>query len=158
MTYRTKLFALGALAFASPSLGQPTAPQSASNPVNSPAAAGSWTYTQVQGASDAIFRDSSGAPQLTVRCNRATRRVMFIRPASAAAPTLQLWTSSDARSLAATYDQATARISAEVPAFDRLLDALAFSRARFAVGVPGGQPLVVPNWPEPTRAIEDCRN
>jgi hypothetical protein len=83
---------------------------------------------------------------------------MFIRPASTAAPTLQLWTSSDARSLAATYDQATARISAEVPAFDRLLDALAFSRARFAVGVPGGQPLVVPNWPEPTRAIEDCRN
>ena len=158
MPYRTKILALAAMAFAAPSFAQPTAPQSANDPLNSPAAAGSWSYGVSQGASDAIFRDASGNPQLTVRCNRATRRIIFIRPASAPAPTLQLWTSSAARSLPATFDLATARISAEVPAFDRLLDALAFSRARFAVGVAGSAPLVVPNWPEATRAIEDCRN
>jgi hypothetical protein len=152
------IFALAAIAFADPSFAQPSAPQSANDPLNSPAAPGSWSYGVIQGASDAIFRDPNGNPQLTVRCNRATRRVIFIRPASASAPTLQLWTSSTARSLPATYDPASARISAEVSAFDRLLDALAFSRARFAVGVTGTPPLVVPNWPEATRAIEDCRN
>ncbi len=159
MMHRTVIFALAALGLPASSVAQPTAPQSPADPVNLPASPGSWTYGQtVPGATDAIFMDASGAPQLTVRCNRATRRVIFIRPASAASPTLQLWTSSAARSLPATYDAASARISAEVPAFDRLLDALAFSRARFAVGVAGAPPLVVPNWPEATRAIEDCRN
>jgi hypothetical protein len=158
MMHRTAIFALTALGLSTSSLAQPTAPQSAADPVNSPASPGSWTYGVGQGASDATFYDATGTAQLIVRCNRATRRIIFIRPASAASPTVQLWTSSAARSIPATYDAATARISAEVPAFDRLLDALAFSRSRFAVGVAGAPPLVVPNWPEPTRAIEDCRN
>ena len=78
--------------------------------------------------------------------------------AMAAAPSLSLWASGAARSLPASFDPAAAQLRAELGVFDRLLDALAFSRGRFAIGVPGAAPLIVPNWPEATRAIEDCRN
>jgi hypothetical protein len=40
---------------------------------------------------------------------------------------------------------------------DPLLDAMAFSKGRFAVEVPGYPTLYVPSYPEVTRVIEDCR-
>jgi len=48
-------------------------------------------------------------------------------------------------------------ISIQLAAYDPLLDALAFSRARFAVVAAGSPPLVLPAWPEIARVIEDCR-
>jgi hypothetical protein len=44
-----------------------------------------------------------------------------------------------------------------IPARDPLLDAMAFSKGRFALEVAGGAPLYVPAYPEVTRVIEDCR-
>ena len=52
---------------------------------------------------------------------------------------------------------AAAWIFARVPARDPLLDAMAFSKARFAVEVPGSPALYVPSYPEVTKVIEDCR-
>ena len=46
---------------------------------------------------------------------------------------------------------------AELAASDPLLDAIAFSRGRFAVDVPGTAPVYVPAYPEITRVVEDCR-
>jgi hypothetical protein len=40
---------------------------------------------------------------------------------------------------------------------DPLLDAMAFSRGRFAVETAGKPTLYVPSWPEVSRVIEDCR-
>ncbi len=40
---------------------------------------------------------------------------------------------------------------------DSLLDAMAFSRGRFAVQTAGLPTLYVPSWPEISRVIEDCR-
>ena len=48
-------------------------------------------------------------------------------------------------------------IVAELAASDPLLDAIAFSRGRFAVDVPGTAPVYVPAYPEITRVVEDCR-
>lgn len=48
-------------------------------------------------------------------------------------------------------------IVARIPARDPLLDAMAFSRGRFAVEVSALPTLYVPAYPEVTRAIEDCR-
>jgi hypothetical protein len=45
----------------------------------------------------------------------------------------------------------------ELAARDPLLDAMAFSKGRFAVEAPGLAPLYLPSWPEVTRVIEDCR-
>jgi len=48
-------------------------------------------------------------------------------------------------------------ILAELSVFDPLLDAMAFSKGRFAVDASGQPTLIAPAYPEITRVIEDCR-
>jgi hypothetical protein len=92
-----------------------------------------------------------------MRCTRATRRVTIAKTATAAAAAIDVWTSSQTRSLPASYNPATGRLSADLLANDALLDAIASSRGRVGYSV-GTQPaLVVPPWPEVARVIEDCR-
>jgi hypothetical protein len=83
--------------------------------------------------------------------------VTIARPASAAAPSLGIWTSSQTRNLPATFDAATGKLSAALTAYDPLLDAMASSRGRIGFSVAGSAPLVVPPWQEVARVIEDCR-
>ena len=118
---------------------------------------GSWSYTVVPGGSQATFVDTASQFQLSLTCSRATRQVTIARPASNAAAFLFVWTTAQARNLPASYNPATGRSSAIVAAWDPLLDAIAFSRGRFAVGVSGQGQAVLPAWPEPARVIEDCR-
>ena len=47
--------------------------------------------------------------------------------------------------------------AAGLPARDPLLDAMAFSKGRFAVEVAGLPTLYLPSWIEVSRVIEDCR-
>jgi hypothetical protein len=68
-----------------------------------------------------------------------------------------LRTSSFARNLPLSVDPSGAGVFAALPANDRLLDAMVFSRGRFTVEVPGTPMLVIPAWPEPARVVEDCR-
>jgi hypothetical protein len=119
--------------------------------------AGSWTRTATAGGSEATFADAANRPQLTIRCTRLSRSVTITRPASAAAPSLNVWTSTLKRAVPTRFDPAAARLGADLTAFDPLLDAIAFSRGRFAVGVSGQPPLVVPAWADVARVIEDCR-
>lgn len=119
--------------------------------------AGSWTYRAITGGSEAVFTNASAQPQLTIRCTRATRRVSLSKPATAAAPFLFVWTSSSTRNLPASFQPATARLVAELTMMDPILDAIAFSRGRFAVSASATPALVLPAWPELTRVIEDCR-
>jgi hypothetical protein len=119
--------------------------------------AGSWSYSSTPAGSEASFMNPSALPQLTIRCTLATRRVSISKPASGAAPFLGLWTSAQTRNVPASFNPATARISADVNAYDPLLDAIAFSRGRFGVSVSSQPALVVPAWAEPQRVIEDCR-
>jgi hypothetical protein len=118
---------------------------------------GTWAYGGIAGGSQALFSDASRQSVASIRCIRATRRIA-VSVRSVPGTSLSLWTASAQRSLPATYDPATGFVTAELPASDQLLDALSFSRGRFSVTVPGSAPVVLPNWPEPTRAIEDCRN
>ena len=48
-------------------------------------------------------------------------------------------------------------IALTLAARDGLLDAMAFSRGRFAVETAGLPTLYVPSWTEVSRVIEDCR-
>jgi hypothetical protein len=127
------------------------------NPAYMAVRPGSWAYAPSQTGSEASFVDASGAAQLTLRCVRANRSVVLSVRGAQASP-LSVWTSSVSRSLPATFDATTSRINASVAAADPLLDAIAFSRGRFAFSTTGVSPVVVPAWPEPARAIEDCRN
>jgi hypothetical protein len=91
--------------------------------------------------------------------------VTIAKPATGAAPFMYVWTSSAVRSVPASFNPLTNRISIDVISNDPLLDALVFSRGRIGVIVaqsagaaaPSVQ-LVVPSWPEIARVVEDCRS
>ena len=118
--------------------------------------AGDWTYSTTSEGSEATFANSSGQPQLTIRCTRSNRRVSLLKP-GAAAPSMWVWTSSQKKSLPASYDAATARVVAVLAPFDSLLDAIAGSRGRIGFSTSGLAALVVPPWSDVARVIEDCR-
>jgi hypothetical protein len=119
--------------------------------------AGDWTYSATADGSEATFANTSAQPQLTLRCTRSSRRITILKNAPTASPTLWVWTSSQSRSLPATFDAASGRIGAELGAYDPFLDAIAASRGRIGFSTSGLEALVVPPWADVGRVIEDCR-
>jgi hypothetical protein len=126
-----------------------------------PVAPGAWTYQALPGGSEARFVDATNIARLVIHCTRATRRVNISHTSAVPASTIAVWTSSASRNLPALFEANAMRVTAELPAFDALLDAIAFSRGRVAVTMAGGASpgpaLVVPAAPEAARTIEDCR-
>jgi hypothetical protein len=131
--------------------------QSIADLTTTPAAAGEWVYSSAADGSEAVFRDANSNPQLWLHCTRVTREVTMSRPATAAAATLNIWTSTTQQSLPASYDARTGRVSVSKWAFEPLWDAMAFSRGRIGVSAGGGAPIVAPPWEEVARVVEDCR-
>jgi hypothetical protein len=119
--------------------------------------AGTWAYAATTDGSEATFSNSGGFAQLWVHCTRATRRISIAKAATAAAPQVSVWTSALARSVAASFNPATGRLTIELNATDPLLDGVANSRGRLGFTVGTEPPLVVPAWAEPARVVEDCR-
>ena len=119
----------------------------------SPVSQGSWGYRAVPGGSEATFVDATGTARMAVACGRVTRLVTLSRISAAPASSFSLWTSSATRNLGATFDQRSGRVIAQDP----LLDAIAFSRGRFALSMPGFPALVLPAGPEIAHVVEDCR-
>ena len=118
---------------------------------------GSWGYQAVAGGSIARFVDTSGIARVTMQCSRAARQVTIAHTSAAPSATMLVWTSSQSRSIASLFDQKGMRVTANLAATDPLLDALAFSRGRFALQLAGSPPLVIPTSPEAARVVEDCR-
>ena len=119
---------------------------------------GRWVYRSLPAATEADFVDSTGTVRLMMRCNRAGRIVSLIRTGvPAAAPSLSVWTTSTSRSLPSSF-QSMKELTATLTATDPLLDAIAFSRGRFATGASGAPMVAVPVWAELARIVEDCRS
>lgn len=98
--------------------------------------------------------------RLVLRCEPASRTVRIERsePGMRASPggtTMTVRTQSLTRAFAARPEAGGVAVS--LPARDPLLDAMAFTRGRFAVETSGMPPLFVPSWTEVSRVIEDCR-
>ena len=123
----------------------------------SPVSPGSWVYRSVAGGSEASFVDGTGTTRMVLACGKITRLMTISRISAAPAANLSFWTSSLSRGLAARFDQRSGRVIAQVGAMDGLLDALAFSRGRFALLMPGSPALVIPAGAEIAHVIEDCR-
>jgi hypothetical protein len=123
--------------------------------MDAPVTPGDWRYA----AGTARFGDAGSEPRLTMRCDRTAGVVEIARAGSAAAALpMVIRTETLDRSVDAVPAQgAQPAIVARVPARDPLLDAMAFSRGRFAIEIGGLPTLYVPSWPEVTRVIEDCR-
>jgi hypothetical protein len=122
-----------------------------------PVAAGTWTYQALPGGSEARFIDTTNTARLIIHCTRMSRQVNISHTSAISAPSIFIWTSSASRNVPARFEANAMRVTADLSAFDPLLDAIAFSRGRIAVTMLGGLPLVVPAWPEAARTIEDCR-
>ncbi len=119
---------------------------------DAPQTPGDWRYesgtAQFGSATSTLF---------ALRCNRANRTISLLRTGNAPQDLpMTVSTTSETRSLLAT-PQGAAQLVVTLPANDRLLDAMAFSRGRFAVEVNGLPTLYLPAWPEVARAVEDCR-
>jgi hypothetical protein len=118
--------------------------------MDAPITPGDWTYA----GGLARF-----AEHLVMRCDRAAGVIEIGRAGTSAAPAQMIVRAElMERGIAARSAESDPTwIFARVPARDPLLDAMAFSKGRFAVEVAGLQTLYVPSYPEVTRVIEDCR-
>jgi hypothetical protein len=137
---------------AAPAAAAPALDLSTASPMD-----GSWIYAPHAGGSTATFVNAANQPQLVMTCARATRQVTVSRPAAGAAPFILVWTSSETRNLPSSWNPATGRLNAALSAYDRLLDAMAFSRGRIGFSALNLPVLVVPTWAEVARVVEDCR-
>ena len=148
----------GALALGPAQAQVPMPAQAPADFSYSPVSTGSWSYRAVAGGSEANFIDATGRARMVIGCGKVTRLVTLSRISSAPASSLSFWTSSMSRNLSSRFDQLAGRVIAQVGASDALLDAMALSRGRFAVSMPGSPALVLPVGAEVDHVVEDCRS
>ncbi len=119
---------------------------------DAPISPGNWSHQGDSERSTASFAAGDG-PSFLVRC--ASGRIGLVRiGASGGAITIR--TSTGERAIPA--NAGSQGLVATLDANDPLLDAIAFSRGRFAVEASGAPLLILPAWPETARVIEDCRS
>ena len=124
-----------------------------------PLSPGRWFYRNEGQNSVASFGPAESAASFTVRCDRARRQVDLARQGTTSGNTMTVRTSYSARSLPLSIrTEPLNAVYTTLPASDRFLDGMAFSRGRFTVEVPGTPMLVIPAWPEAARVVEDCRS
>lgn len=139
------------------------APKPAPKPIPQPQAdwrdmpitPGDWRWSMEGRQSVARFAGDT----LVLRCDLSNRTVTLSRAGSAASDVpMTVTTQSTSRPLLGTPQQGSPpSIAVAFSAGDPLLDAMAFSRGRFALETAGMPTLYVPSWPEVSRVIEDCR-
>jgi len=117
---------------------------------DAPLAPGAWALTIRGKTSRASFGD---AISLSCGGNGAVE-IALPGPAASPAPQFTIITSSLSADRAGLSDTAA---HLAIPARDALLDAIAFSRGRFAVEVEGRARLILPADPVISRVVEDCR-
>jgi hypothetical protein len=119
-------------------------------------APGIWIYGTDERGSRALFGRAETEALVVVRCERPARRI-FLSVRGSAPDTLTLRATSAVKAFAARPAGTTSDyVAVEIAPTDPILDALAFSRGRFAVAL-GTRVTTVPAWPEFTRVVEDCR-
>lgn len=123
-----------------------------------PQTPGDWRYSAAATGSIARFGESASEPLFAIECDRRGRMITLVRTGTFptdAPVTVHTTTGSRALSAAPAGDGRSLR--AALSPSDPTLDAMAFSRGRFAFEVTGAPTLHIPSWPEITRVVEDCR-
>jgi hypothetical protein len=120
---------------------------------SAPLTTGNWRWRSADGASSAEFIIPTGQVQVQIACNPAPRQV-FISVVGAPAGDMTIRTETADRVIVTNLSGVFAR--ALILPTDSLLDAIAFSRGRFALEAPG-HAYYLPSYPEITRVVEDCR-
>lgn len=117
-----------------------------------PIASGQWDWRLENGLSIARFDDGL----VSIACDMTHRQVTLSRrKETAGRPTLTFVTTNQVSRFEGIEE--TDRISVTLDGDDEVLDAVAFSRGRFALLAAGHASVSLPSWPEINRIIEDCR-
>ena len=136
----------------------PTPVPAQSTWMDAPQTPGDWFYRSGGGTTRALFGDAGADARFAITCDPAQRTITLARAGTAPGNQMIIRTESADRALtAAPSANAIPSIDARLGATDSILDAMAFSKGRFAVEVAGLDTLYLPSWPEITRVIEDCR-
>lgn len=134
----------------------PPAPPQFENWIDSPQTAGAWSYRATSTGSIAQFGEPQQGTRFSIECNRQARGLILTRASGSDSSTAMIIrTETMDRTLAVR--RASNSVSANLSASDPLLDAMALTRGRFAVEMPGTSALYLPNWAEVARVVEDCR-
>ncbi len=174
LTRFTAALACGALAACVPPAPQPTpaptattaaaprpaqpAPAAVENFAHwqdAPQTPGDWHYRAAGREQFADFRSPAGGQIAQLACTAARDVSLTVYARAPGATSITIRTEHTDRALRAVAGETS--VSAVAAASDPLLDAVAFTKGRFAVIVPGGPQLFLPSWPEVIRVIEECR-
>lgn len=120
-----------------------------------PVTPGEWRYDATRTLAE--FGPRGGAALFSMRCDLASRQMVLTRTGPTSGTTLRIRTFYGFRSLPLETQAGSPQLVTRVPAADRVLDGMAFSRGRFLIEATGAPTLVIPAWTEPSRVIEDCR-
>jgi hypothetical protein len=115
-----------------------------------------------QGNEQAVYGPAVAPPLVKLICDRAAGEVVLARNAtdggSADAVPMALITTSISRALISEPPPSTPSwLVVAFAAGDPILDAMAYSRGRFALETAALPTLYLPSWPEVSRVIEACR-
>lgn len=134
-------------------------PAPAANWRDVPITPGDWRWSMADGKSTATFTAPGGAVLVRLTCEKFLGEVRLSRAGTGTGHVpMALTTTTGTRPLLSEPTiAAPGWIVAQLRAADPVLDAVAFSRGRFALDVAGAAPLYLPSWPEISRVVEDCR-
>ncbi|MGL5838694.1 MAG: hypothetical protein ACRCY3_09365 [Sphingorhabdus sp.] len=119
---------------------------------------GTWAYRDDERGSLALFGPAGANATVTLRCDRGRSRIYLSVAGNGAAKDFTIRTSSMMKSFAAVQSSGNPPyVAAEIDPRDSILDAMAFSRGRFAIEIGGLRSMAIPAWAEAGRVIEDCR-
>ncbi|MGZ3234066.1 MAG: hypothetical protein ACXWI4_07340 [Croceibacterium sp.] len=127
---------------------------------DAPQTPGNWFYISQAPASIAAFGPAERQPLFAMRCDPIRHTVSIGRTSASLTPQpMTIRTESATRTFSTVPAQGSVEhlVATSLPSTDSFLDAIAFSKGRFAVEVAGEPTLYLPSWPEITRVIEDCR-
>ena len=128
--------------------------------MDAPQTPGDWFYISQAPYSIAAFGPTSTQPLFAMRCDPVRHVVSVGRTSASLTPQpMTIRTESATRGFSAAPAQGSVEhlVATALPAADSFLDAMAYSKGRFAVEVAGEPTLYLPSWPEVIRVIEDCR-
>tara|TARA_A100001391_G_scaffold78331_1_gene50566 strand:+ start:24937 stop:25596 length:660 start_codon:yes stop_codon:yes gene_type:complete len=127
------------------------------NWMDAPQTPGDWSFRLISTGALAQFGTDPANPLFGLECVRATGQVLLHMP-RVTGGALLLHTETIDRTLEpATIPGGPAYARYILSARDPLLDAIVFSKGRFAAIANGGPAYFLPAWPEVTRVVEECR-
>jgi len=124
-----------------------------------PITSGDWVYRQDERGSIALFGVAGQDALVTLRCMKNERRVFVSRAGNApSGKQMTIRTSHTRKSYTANAVGGSPKYMAvTINPADDILDALAYTRGRFAIELDGVLSIAIPSWSEVVRVAEDCR-